>query len=305
MSERLQTVAILTGLGLLAVLLGAAVAGVTGVTFAIVGIAALALLAPRVPNGWVLRALRARPLGRWSAPQLYELRDVLTTRAGLDAPPSLFVIDDVKPQALTIGERGDAAIIVSTGLLRMLSARELAGVLAHEVSHIAHGDVRLLRFASTLTSATASLARATILVALVGFPLILLGALRFDPVAFVAVVSAPWIAQALLLALSRTREHAADAGAAALTRDPEGLASALARLEAQKRSMWDRMLGLSRPQAPDWLQTHPPTASRIRRLMGGATSRKPHAVAFGRASAPRRARIVVRRAPRTTILRAV
>lgn len=274
MTERLQTVLLVTGLGGLVAAVGWLMAGGIGLAITLGGAALTWHLAPQVPNAWVLKAVKARRLTRFDAPPLFALRDRIVARAGLRHAPDLYIFGSDKPQAFTIGEPHDAAIVLSSSLTRALAPRELAGVLAHEITHVAHGDVRLLRFANTFLHVAASLSRAATLVALVLFPLIITGMVDFAPGPFLAVVVAPWIAQAFLLALSRTREFAADAGAATLTQDPEGLARALARLESHGQSVWHRMLGLAPRSLPAWLQTHPPTEDRIRRLMADATSRK-------------------------------
>ena len=308
MAERLQTVLILTGLAALAALVGVTLAGTPGLMVALGTIFLLWVLAPQVPNAWVLNAVRAQPLRRGQAPDLQALHDALAARAGLARSPTLYVWPERRPQAFTIGERNDAAIVVSIGLTRILSRRELGGVLAHELTHVAHDDIRLLRFAGTLSYVTAALSRAAVVAAVITLPLILLGIVTFAPSTLLVVLLAPLLAQALLLALSRTREHAADAGAVRLTGDPAGLASALARLHAQQQSLWERLLGVRAPTGPQWLQTHPATEERIRRLMGGASSRTSRSSGAAHkvlTSRPRRARIVVRRGPRTTILRAV
>ena len=253
MIERLQTGLILFALAVLSALAGVVAAGTPGLFIALGGAIALWLLVPQVPNAWVLRSVDARPLRRWQAPDLIHTVELLTARAGLTTTPALFVTPSRKPQAFTIGDRDDAAIVLSVGMTRALSARELTGVLAHEVTHVAHGDIGLLRFANILNNVTASLSRVAVLLAVVGLPFILTGMLPFRPGPFLLVLTAPWAAQALLLALSRTREHAADRGAAALTGDPAGLASALARLERSGQSLWHRLLGLRPREAPDWL----------------------------------------------------
>ena len=318
MGERLQTVLILTGLTVLAGVVGIVLGGTPGLITALLGLAVVGWLAPRVPNAWVLRAVDARPLAPWQARQLHSARDHLAQRAGLARAPRLFLISDEKPQAFTIGERDDAVIVLSSGLLSGLPAREIVGVVAHEVMHVAHNDIRLLRFASALTNVTGALSRGALLMAFIFLPLALFGAAPFGFAALLVFMAAPWAAQVLLLALSRTREYAADAGAVRLTRDPAGLASALARIEAtsRRRSWWRD----PRTSLPAWTHTHPATEARIARLLGapgGPVATSPRRPAWlddaalrpdggpgGRRGA-RRARIVVRRPPRITTLRAV
>ena len=308
MTERFQTVLILTALVLLAAVVGSTLGGATGLTLALVGMAAAWF--PRAPGSECVGPAghrRSSPVPGRIIVSFFDPRRAIASR-GLSSPPSLYVLPDGSPQAFTIGERGDAAIVLSVGLTRALDRREVTGVLAHELSHVAHDDIRLMRFASTLTNVMASVARTTTLVALLFLPLILVGVVPFAPSTLLAVVVAPWAAQALLLALSRVRERAADDGAVRLTDDPEGLASALARLEAQKLGFWHRLFGVRPRGLPEWLQTHPPTVDRIRRLMGNATSRTSPPGGRrvgGQKTGPHRARIVVRRGPRTTILRAV
>ncbi len=315
-NERTQTVLILTGLAVLAAAVGFGLAGMLGLTLALFSVSALWFYTPAVPSQWILRATSARSLTRAMAPELFQIRDHLARRAGLTYAPHLYLTPDRQPQAFTIGERNDAVVVLSAGLLRMLSRRELTAVLAHEMSHVVHDDIRLLRFASTLSNVTAGLSRAATLGALLLLPLILTQTISFDPLTFLLVVASPWAAQVLLLSLSRTREYAADATAVRLTDDPEGLAWALVRIEQETRGLWSRLFGPRVRSLPAWMQTHPATRERVRRLAlpqaaaeyrpahraGGALKARPLGAAprgpgWGR-------RVVVRRRPRMTVLRA-
>ncbi len=161
-----------------------------------------------------------------------------------------------------------AAIAVTDALARNLTPRELAGVLAHEISHIAHEDVKVMAFAdmvSRFTSFMSTVGLFSLFFNLFGVA----GGFRMQvPWLGVAVLlAAPTIGGLLQMALSRTREFDADLGAVTLTGDPDGLASALGKLERAQGKVWENVLLPSgRIPDPSVLRTHPLTADRVARL---------------------------------------
>jgi heat shock protein HtpX len=238
-------------LGGLAVLAGAAawlLAGPAGALWVLLAVVLLAALRPRVPVAWVLSAYRAQPLPRWVAPQLHELVDVLAVRARLRRRPTLFYVASPLANAFVVGGPDGAALAVTDGLLRLLGTRELCGVLAHELSHLRHGDTSVMNLSDLV-------ARLAQWVAWLGLW------------SMVLLVVVPLVVTLLQLALSRSREYDADVDAAALTGDPEGLARALLALEARDGQIWERILvGRSGRPDPLLLRTHPGTEERVRRL---------------------------------------
>jgi len=232
-----------------------------------------------------LSLARAVPADRNQYPDLFKAAENLAITAGLPTP-ALYVIPDASPNAFATGRDKDhAAIAVTEGLLGMMDKNELSGVLAHEMSHIGNRDTLLQ----------------TVVVVLVGFISILayvftrgmwfggnsrsnnrnmggnVGAV-IAIVGIVFVILSPIVAQLIQLAISRKREFLADADGALLTRYPEGLASALAKIEGYGQPMATANnatahLYIANPFGAKAGQgiaklfmTHPPTEERIKIL---------------------------------------
>ena len=246
-----------------------ALAGPQGIIFAVVfGLVSLWLVG-RVSPQMVLSMYKARAVGRDSFPVGVDLVQTLSARAGLSVAPRLYVIPSRMLNAFAVGRREEAAIAITDGLARHLTVRELAGVLAHEISHVAHGDVKVMALADMVS-------RFTSIWSTFGFFALFLnlvsaggGAAPMVPwPAVLLLIVAPTVGGLLQLALSRTREFDADLGAAMLTGDPDGLASALVKLEKAQGLYWESlMLPGSRTPVPSVLRTHPQTADRVARLM--------------------------------------
>lgn len=270
-----QSVVLLAGMTGLLALLGWTLAGLTGLVLtALFGVLALAI-GTRLPSAMILRLWGARELTDAEAPRLLALLRALAERAELAVVPRLYYVPVPVMQAFTVGSPDDPAITVSDGLLRRLSLREIAGVLAHEVSHVRHYDTWILMLADAVTRLTRTLATVGLILVLVNLPLVLAGAV-YVPWAFVLLlILAPTVSTLLQLALSRAREFHADLGAAELTGDPGGLASALVKLERAQKGMWESILmpGRRVPEPPI-LRTHPETDERVRRL-GELAPREP------------------------------
>ena len=262
-SSLLHSGALLAVLAVQAAAVGYLLGGPFGVLLAL-GLASLfAISADRVSTWAVLRSLQARALHPQRAPGLYRMAQQLSTRAGLPKVPTLAVIDSDVPNAMTVGSRQAPVIGLTSGLLRQLSDRELAGVMAHEISHIVHGDLRVLAFTRAFSSISAWGGQVGVILALVG------GLFGMVDVAIGGVVLALGrpVATLVSLAVSRQREFAADGLAVELTGDRAGLAYALRRIDATARSL-ARFFGVGTARAPEWLQTHPATSARVERLLG-------------------------------------
>jgi heat shock protein HtpX len=252
-------------------LLGWLFAGAVGFVWAFVlaGFGAIALT--RVPAAWILRSSGAQALPWHRAPELTRLVHELAQRAGLRRAPALYLLPAREPQAMAVGGRDDPAMAVTPALVRQLSPRELAGVLAHEVTHLRHGDTRLMAAAhgfGRIADLAGQLGSFLLVANLLLF--LFVGGWAFAPGAVLLFLVAPTVTGLLRLALSRLREFEADLGAVELTGDPRGLASALRRVERSKRGLLARLapwITLPRRPAPVLLQTHPPTAERVRRLL--------------------------------------
>ncbi|RMF09500.1 MAG: peptidase M48 [Alphaproteobacteria bacterium] len=257
-------------IGAMAVLAWAIVATIAGpdLTLAIVAGSILGLLfMPALPKGLLLSAYGARELGAEEFPDGVSILHALGERAGLPRPPALYYIPSELPNAFAMGTPKDSVVCVTDGLLRLLNRRELAGVLAHEVSHIANRDLWIMGLADAMSRAVSVASWIGQFVLFVNLPLLLAGAAHVPWHIPLLLIFSPTIMALMQLALSRTREYDADRGAVALTGDPEGLASALLKLEQRTGRFWEEIfLPGRRIPEPSLLRTHPPTQERVRRL---------------------------------------
>lgn len=264
----LHSVLLVLGMALLVSLSAWALWGDQGVLWGLTAAILAMALSPSVPPSIVLSLYRARPLSRADLPEVYAGLDELVRRANLPATPRLYYLPSAMLNAFATGNRRAAAIAVTDGMLRNLSLRELLGVLAHEISHIASGDLWIMNMADAMSRVTALMSYVGLLLLALNLPLIALGLVAVPWLLVLVLLLAPSVMSLLQLALSRTREFDADLGAARLSGDPEGLASALAKLERRQGRLWEGVLlpGRRVPD-PSLLRTHPPTYERIRRLM--------------------------------------
>lgn len=272
----LQHLLIFAGMSLLLSVPAWLLAGGAGVLWAF-GLVVLTLhLSGRVPARLVLAQAGAAALHRHQAPQLYRVVDLLYRRAGIKRPPALFYVPSRDLNAFAVGDADNGGIAITEGLIQGLPLRELAGILAHEVSHLRHGDSRVMSMAATMTRLTVWGAMLVQLALIVMLPMAMAGEIRIPWLMLAAVGLAPIGSTLLQLALSRNREFTADLEAATLTRDPQGLANALEILERHSGLWLSTLFG--RRQLPRWLRllhTHPPTRERIRRLMALADRQGP------------------------------
>ncbi len=298
----LHSALLLAAMILLLAWLGRLFLGTAGLVLAIVAVAALFTLG-RISPHWVLRMHRAQPLSPYQAPDLYRMVAELARRADLRTAPDLYLVPSPTINAFATGNSSASAIGVTRGLLANLDRRQLAGVLAHEISHIRHHDLWVMGLAQLLSQMTRSLSLFGQLMLL--FALIL-GGLQMPWSALLLAIVAPSVSALLLLALSRTREFEADLGAARLTGDPLGLASALDRLEARGSGWWRILFPVPRRRESSMLDSHPATVERIERLRSIAGSREPRPTQVRRPAVPTPAAeplfvpIRVFRAPRQT-----
>ena len=265
--NRLQTFLILGLMTGYAGFVGWLLWGADGLWLVLLWGAALLLFSPRISARWVLRMYSARPVSQAQAPRYHQALAVLASRAGLPRPPSLWWVPSPMVNAFAVGNRDDSAIAVTEGLLRTLAPRELIGVLAHETSHIAHGDLLVMSLADAISRITSAMSFVGLVLLFLALPQALVGGdVAWWPLILLAV--APQVSLLAQLGLSRTREFDADLSAASLTDDPEGLASALIKLERVQNGGWRRIFfpGQGVPE-PSWLRTHPTTEERVRRLL--------------------------------------
>jgi heat shock protein HtpX len=273
-----HSILLLGGIIVLLALCGWVLFGPEGLIGMALGAALGFVFSPQISPHLVLRMYRARPLGPRDLPEVLALLRTLAARAGLERAPRLYYVPSTIPNAFAVGGRDDAVIVVTDGMLRALTLRELVGVLAHEISHIRNRDLWLMAIADLAGRLTRVMALFGVGLMFVGLPLWLSGAAGVPLLLIPLLVFAPQITTLLQLALSRAREFDADLDAAGLTGNPGGLASALAKLERFQRGAWERILlpGRRLPD-PSILRTHPPTGERIARLrsLSGAPALPP------------------------------
>ncbi len=248
--------------------LGWLIAGLVGLIWLVAVAAFVMLIGPKVSRQWVLKMYRARRLSEQEAAVLIRIVRELAHKAGLSRIPELYYLPSHMINAFTVGTRETAAIGVTDGLLRSLNLRELTGVLAHELSHVAGNDGWVMGLADMMSQLVYYMSWAGWILLFVNLPLVLTGAYQIPWLFIILLILAPAVSIRLQLALSRTREYEADLDAVKLTGDPGGLAAGLAKLERLRRgSLFERIFfpGRRVPEPSD-LRTHPSTDDRIKHL---------------------------------------
>lgn len=228
----------------------------------------------------------ARPIEKADNPRLYRIVENLAITEGLPMP-KVYVIDDPAPNAFATGrDPRTASVAATTGLLGIMTDRELEGVMAHELGHVKNYDIRVSLVVFGLVVAIG-------LISDVVFRFLLFGGGRNRNnnlggpallivlvIGIVAAILAPIVAAVVQAAVSRQREYLADASSALTTRDPEGLESALAKLQQDFRPVRRTTssmshLWIANPDKPGLMarlfSTHPPIPDRIARLQQNAT----------------------------------
>lgn len=255
---------------------GMALGGAQGMLIALVLGGALNLYAYWNSDRMVLRLYNAREVDAASGGEFYAMVHELAARAGLPMP-RVYLIDAAQPNAFATGrDPAHAAVAATTGLLHLLTPRELRGVMAHELTHVKNRDTLIATLSATIAGAISALAQ---------FGMLFGGGQGNDrplhPLAqLILLILAPLAAVLIQMAISRAREFGADRGGAEISGDPEALASALARIEAYARGTpmpaaelhpeTAQMMivnPLSGGELAALFRTHPATEERIRRLL--------------------------------------
>jgi heat shock protein HtpX len=271
-----KTAILMAGMTALFMAMGAAIGGQTGMLMALVFAAGTNLFAYWNSDKMVLRMHGARELGPGEAGGLHELVAQLARNANLPMP-KLYIMDNPQPNAFATGRNPEnAAVAATTGLLRTLNHDEIAGVMAHELAHIKNRDTLIMTVTATIAGAISMLANFGMF----------LGGNRdreggIGPIGTIAMmIIAPLAAMIVQLAVSRTREYAADRLGAEISGNPQGLASALNKIAGSARRIENHVAEanpatahmfiinpLSGQRMDNLFATHPATENRISELM--------------------------------------
>jgi heat shock protein HtpX len=276
--NRVKTWVLIAALGGLFVLIGAALGGRGGMTIALAFALVFNFSMYWFSDKIAISTTRSKPVTEAEAPVVYRIVRELTQTNNMPMP-RIYVSDMAQPNAFATGRNPEhAAVSVTRGILQILDERELRGVLAHELSHVANRDILISSVASAIGMSITFLAR---------FALFFGGGdNRNNPIGafglLFAWILAPLAAAIIQMAVSRSREYQADESGAILSHDPEALASALAKLEQTAKQVpvpatvspaqahlfivnpfRGRQAGAS---FATLFSTHPPTQARIARL---------------------------------------
>jgi heat shock protein HtpX len=272
MSNVLKTTILLGAMSALFLMIGEMLGGAQGMVFGLFMAAAMNFASYWFSDKIVLSMYRAKEVG--PDDRLYEVVARLAQRAGLPMP-RVYIIPDMSPNAFATGRSPDHAAVAATeGILRILTNDELEGVIAHELSHVKHRDILISSVAATLAAAIMTISR---------FAMFFGAGHRDDdrganPVALIAtMILAPIAAMLIQAAISRSREYDADAAGSALAGGPNGLVSALTKIETASRAVpmdanpATAHMFIIKPFSAQTLfglfSTHPPTAERIKALL--------------------------------------
>jgi heat shock protein HtpX len=284
MGNNLKTLALLTGLTLVLMFAGQAIAGTRGMEWGL-AIAAIGTFVSYFFSDKIALAMyRAQPVTREELPRVYNVVERMTQRIGLPMP-KIFVIPTDSPNAFATGRNpAHASVAVTEGILNLLDDEELEGVLAHELGHVSNRDILTSSIAATLAGAITLLARMGMFAGMFG------GYGGRDDRdrgggfgALLMIILAPIAALLIQMAISRSREYEADHTGANFTGNPHALARALEKLDAWSKrrpliaSPSTAHLFIVQPMLGaeglgNLFSTHPPIAKRIERLTGHSPS---------------------------------
>ncbi|GAB2181195.1 zinc metalloprotease HtpX [Denitratisoma sp. agr-D3] len=255
--------------------IGAAIGGQSGMLLALVLGGGMNFFSYWFSDKMVLSMYNAQEVDEASSPYLYNMVKELAANAGLPMP-RVYIIDEDQPNAFATGRNPEhAAVAATSGILRMLSARELRGVMAHELAHVQHRDILISTVAATMAGAISALAN---------FAMFFGGrdseGRPSNPLAGILVaILAPLAATLIQMAISRAREFEADRGGAEISRDPHALADALEKIHAYasgipmasaeahpETAQMMIMNPLSGGGMAGLFRTHPATEERVARL---------------------------------------
>ena len=278
----LKTVFLMTVMMILFLLVGYLIGGSTGMTIAFIFSLLMNFGSYWFSDKLVLSIYRAKQVTKDTAPNLYVIVEELAKEANLPMP-KVYIIEDATPNAFATGrDPENAAIAVTTGILRILDHNELRGVLSHELSHVKHRDILIGTIAATLVGTITYVAQ------MAGWALMFGGRGGDDEnglSSLFLIIFAPIVAVLLQLAVSRSREYMADESGAEISKHPLSLASALRKLsKANEMKAVNNATPatahmfivnpLTRNGLMKLFSTHPPIEERIKRLQNMAAVRR-------------------------------
>jgi heat shock protein HtpX len=274
--NNIKTLFLLVTLTLVLVWAGGALGGKQGMTIALIFALGMNFISYWFSDKIVLRMYRAKQVTEAEAPDLYSIVRSLVQKAGMPMP-KVYMMDQEQPNAFATGRNPNhAAVAVTTGIMRILTREELQGVIGHELSHIKNRDILISTIAATIAGAISYLAQ-------MAQWAMIFGGRRGDddeggsPIAaFVMMIVGPIAAMIIQMAISRSREYAADSGGAEIAGNPRYLAGALRKLHmaSQKIPMHANPatshMFIVNPFSGGGIvklfSTHPPIEERIARL---------------------------------------
>ena len=281
MFNLLKTAILMAAITALFMAIGSLLGGQTGMMVALAIALGMNFFSYWFSDKLVLKMYNAREVDATSAPQFYRMVEELAQRAGLPMP-RVYLINEDAPNAFATGRNPqNAAVAATTGIIRVLSERELRGVMAHELAHVKHRDILISTISATMAGAISMLANFAMFFGGRGE--------RQNPiVGLLVMILAPLAASLIQMAISRAREFEADRGGAEISGDPQALASALQKihayatrgvpLQAAERHPETAQMMIMNPLRGGGLRglfsTHPATEERVARLLAmtpGAT----------------------------------
>jgi heat shock protein HtpX len=271
-----KTAVLMAAITALFIVVGGMLGGEQGMLMALLVAIGMNFFSYWFSDTMVLKMTNAQQVDERSAPQFYALVKELAAKASLPMP-KVFLIDEDAPNAFATGRNPEnASVAATTGILKILSNRELRGVMAHELAHVRHRDILISTVAATMAGAISALAN---------FAMFFGGrdseGRPNNPIASLLVaILAPIAAILIQMSISRAREYEADRGGAEISSDPEALAHALEKIHnyaqgipfqaVEQHPETAQMMILNPLSAGGLAQlfsTHPPTEERVARLM--------------------------------------
>ena len=271
-----KTFMLMAGITALFIVIGGMIGGRSGMMLALAIALGMNFFSYWFSDKMVLRMYNAQEVDETTAPQFYNMVRELAQRAQLPMP-RVYLINEDAPNAFATGRNPDnAAVAATTGILRVLSERELRGVMAHELAHVKHRDILISTISATMAVAISALAN---------FAMFFGGRSEdgrpANPIAGILVaLLAPLAASLIQMAISRAREFEADRGGAEISGDPQALAMALDKIHryaqgipfqaAEEHPATAQMMimnPLSGGGIASLFSTHPATEERVARLM--------------------------------------